>query len=195
MTKAIRSDPRTHFVPRYLPWLLAGLMLVVYWITLNHGISLFNLDPVARISGWTWQPEVVNPVTYLVTWPFRWLPVASIPLALNGFSALLAAAVLGLLARSVALLPQDRTEAQRLREISDFSFLTIRHAWLPPVLAVLVCGLQFTFWQCATNFTGDLVNLLIFAFVVWSLLEYRLDEREGRLLLAALVYGVGMTQA
>jgi len=99
-----------------------------------------------------------------------------------------------LLARSVALLPQDRTEAQRLREISDFSFLTIRHAWLPPVLAVLVCGLQFTFWQCATNFTGDLVNLLIFAFVVWSLLEYRLDEREGRLLLAALVYGVGMTQ-
>ncbi len=194
MTKATRKDPRQTFVPRFLPWLLAGLMLVVYVVTLDHWVSLFNLDQVARISGWTWQPALLNPVTYLVTWPFHWLPTPLIPLALNLFSAVLAAGVLGLLARSVALLPQDRTEAQRLRETSDFSFLTIRSAWLPPVLAVLVCGLQFTFWEFATNFTGDLINLLIFAVVIWSLLEYRLDEREGRLLLAAGLYGAGMTQ-
>lgn len=194
MTKAIRKDPRKTFVPRYLPWLLAGLMLLVYVVTLNRWVSLFNLDHVARVSGWTWQPALLYPVTYLVTWPFRFLPTAQIPLALNLLSALLAAAVLGLLARSVALLPQDRTEAQRLRETSDFSFLTIRSAWLPPVLAVLVCGLQFTFWELATNFTGDLIDLLIFAVVIWSLLEYRLDERESRLLLAAGLYGAGMTQ-
>jgi len=194
MTKEIRKDPRKAFVPRSLPWLLAGLMLVVYCLTLNHWISISNLDNVARISGWTWEPAVLNPVSFLVTLPFQWLPVTQIPLALNILSAVLAALVLGLLARSVALLPQDRTEAQRLRELSDFSFLTIRSAWLPPVLAVLLCGLQFTFWQCATNFTGDLVSLLIFAFVVWNLLEYRLDEREGRLLLAAVVYGAGITQ-
>ena len=36
-------------------------------------------------------------------------------------------------------------------------------------------------------------NLLLFAFVIWSLLEYRLDEHEGRLFLAAFVYGAGMT--
>jgi tetratricopeptide (TPR) repeat protein len=194
MTKAPRRDPRKTFVPRFLPWLLAGLMLVIYGLTLNHWVSLFNLDHVARISGWTWQPPVMYPVTCLVTWPFRWLPVVQIPLALNVFSAVLASAVLGLLARSVALLPQDRTEAQRLRETSDFSFLTIRGAWLPPVLAVLTCGLQFTFWEFATNFTGDLVDLLIFALMIWSLLEYRLDEREGRLFLAAGIYGAGMTQ-
>ena len=35
-------------------------------------------------------------------------------------------------------------------------------------------------------------DLLLFAFVIWSLLEYRLDEREGRLFLAAIVYGAGM---
>ena len=35
-------------------------------------------------------------------------------------------------------------------------------------------------------------DLLLFAFVIWSLLEYRLDEREGRLFLAAFVYGAGM---
>ena len=103
-----------------------------------------------------------------------------------------AALTLGLLARSVAILPHDRTEAQRKREQNAFSFLTIRSAWLPPVFAVLLCGLQLTFWENATNFTGDMVGLLLFAFVIWSLLEYRLDEREGRLFLAAFVYGAGM---
>jgi len=194
MTKATRKDPRKKFVPRQLPWLLAGLLLVIYGFTLNRWVSLVNVDSVAKLSGWTWQPEVYGPVSFLVTYPLRWLPTAQIPLALNWFAALLASVVLGLLARSVALLPQDRTEAQRLRETSDFSFLTIPSAWLPPVLAVLVCGLQFTFWECATNFTGDLINLLIFALIVWNLLEYRLDEREGRLWLAGGLFGAGMAQ-
>ena len=79
-----------------------------------------------------------------------------------------------------------------MREQSAFSFLTIPAAWLPPVFAVLLCGLQLTFWENATNFTGDMVGLLLFAFVIWSLLEYRLDEREGRLFLASVVYGAGM---
>ncbi len=194
MTKETRKDPRHGFVPRYLPWLLAAGMLVIYGLTLNHWVSLLNLEQVARVAGWKWQAEVYNPVTFLVTWPLRWLPVAVIPLAMNIFSALAAAVVLGLLARSVALLPHDRTEAQRLREHSDFSFLTIPTAWLPPLLAVLVCGLQFTFWQSATNFTGDLPSLVIFAFVVWSLLEYRLDERVGRIYLAVALFGAGVTQ-
>ena len=62
------------------------------------------------------------------------------------------------------------------------------------MLAVVVCGLQLTFWEHATNFTGEMFDLLLFAFVIWSLLEYRLDEREGRLYLAALVYGAGMAE-
>ena len=194
MTNATQNDPRKNFVPRYMPWLLAGVMLVVYWATLNHWVSLYNLDYVASVSGWKWQPEVYSPLTYLVTYPLRWLPTAQVPLVLNGLSAVAAAVVLGLLARSVALLPQDRTEVQRIREASHFSFLTISSSWLPPVLAVLICGLQFTFWQYATNFTGDLITLVIFAFVVWSLLEYRLDEREGRLYLAVGLYGAGMAQ-
>lgn len=192
MTMDAQTDTRKGFVPRFLPWLLAAAALAVYLLTLNHWVSLFNLGFVAKISGWTWQPEVSNPVSFLVTYPFRWLPVASIPIALNLFSVVCAALTLGLLARSVALLPQDRTEAQRKREQNPFSFLTIRSAWLPPVFAVLVCGLQLTFWENATNFTGEMLSLLLFAFVIWSLLEFRLDEREGRLFLVALIYGAGM---
>ena len=165
-----------------------------YWLTLNRWVSLFNLEAVARISGWMWRPELVNPLQFLVTYPFRWLPPTQIPIALNVLSAVCAAATLGLLARSVALLPHDRTDAQRRRERSDFSFLTVGSAWLPPVLAVAVCGLQLTFWEHATNFTGEMFGLLLFAFVIWSLLEYRLDERAGRLYLAAAVYGAGIAE-
>ena len=188
-----QTDPRRNFVPRLLPWLLAAVALVVYLLTLNPWVSLYNLTSVARTSGWMWQPEVNNPVSFAVTFPLHWLPTAQIPLALNLFSAVCAALTLGLLARSVALLPHDRTDAQRRREQSPFSLLTIRNAWLPPVFAVAVCGLQLTFWEYATNYTGDMFGLLLFAFVIWSLLEYRLDEREGRLFLAAFVYGAGMT--
>ncbi len=194
MTMETRIDPRRNFVPRFLPWLLAAAVLAVYWITLNRWVSLLNLGAVAKISGWTWQPELVNPLLFLVTGPFRWLPATQIPVALNVFAAVCAAATLGLLARSVALLPHDRTDAQRRRERSDFSFLTIGSAWLPPVLAVAVCGLQLTFWEHATNFTGEMFDLLLFAFVIWLLLEYRLDERVGRLYLAAAVYGAGMAE-
>jgi tetratricopeptide (TPR) repeat protein len=192
MTIKMRTDPRKNFAPRFLPWLLTVAAFAFYWFTLNRWVSLFNLSHVARISGWTWQPEIVSPILFLVTQPFRWLPAPQIPLALNVFSAVCAALTLGLLARSVALLPHDRTDAQRKREHSDFSFLTTGSAWLPPVLAVLVCGLQMTFWQNATNYTGEMFDLLLFAFVIWSLLEYRLDEREWRLFLASVVYGAGM---
>ena len=195
MANQQRIDPRKKFVPRILPWLLAAAAFAVYWLTLNRWVSLFNINAVAKISGWTWQPEVTNPISFLVTYPFRWLPAAQIPIALDIFSAVFCAALaLGLLARSVAILPHDRTDVQRARERSVFSFLTIKSAWLPPVLAVVICGWQITFWELATNYTGEMFDLLLFAFVIWSLLEYRLDEREGRLFLAAVVYGAGMAQ-
>ncbi len=187
------NDPRKNFVPRFLPWLLGGAMFAVYWFTLNHWVSLLNMASVAQFTGLTWQPQVYNPVAFLVTLPIRWLAPASVPLALNFFAAVCAALALVVLARCVALLPHDRTETERQREKSDFAFLTGWQAWCPPVFAVVVCGLQLTMWQHATNFTGEAVDLLIFTVVVWQLLEYRLDEREGRLMLAVFVFGAGIT--
>jgi len=206
MTTRMRTDPRKNFTPRFLPWLLTVAAFAFYWLTLNRWVSPFPLgvesfNPptsvnsllfMANIAGWNWQPQVFSPLAFLVTGPFRWLPAPQIPLALNLFAAACAALTLGLLARSVALLPHDRTDAQRRREHSDFSFLTLRSAWLPPVLAVLVCGLQMTFWENATNYTGEMFDLLPLAFVIWSLLEYRMDQREGRLFLAAIVFGASL---
>ena len=192
MTNETRNDPRNRFAPRYLPWLLGAAALIIYWLTLNRWVTFHNLDEVARISGWTWMPDVFNPVSYLVTLPFRWLPPAKIPLALNLFSAVCAALTLGLLARTVALLPHDRTDAQRKRETSVFSFLTTRASWLPPVLAAAVCGLQLAFWQHATNFTGEMFDLLLFALMVWLVAEYRLDEGESRLHWAAFIFGASL---
>ena len=195
MTNENQTDSRKNFVPRFLPWLLGLAMLVVYGLTLNRWLNLLNAGQAANISGWVWQPQLYGPLTFLVTYPFRWLPAAQIPLALNLFSAVCAALTLVLLARSVTILPHDRTEAERQRERSDLSYLTGWPAWFPPVLAVVFAGLQLTFWQHATNFTGDSFDLLLFATVVWLLLEYRLDEQDWRLPTVAVIYGAGIAES
>lgn len=193
MLKDNKNDPKGNFAPRILPWLLGALMFLVYFFTLNRWVNLQNLGHVANLSGWVWQPQLYCPLQFLFTYPIRWLPAAHIPLALNLFSALCGAAALGLLARSVALLPHDRTEAERQREKSAFSFLTGWPAWFPPVVAVLFAGFQLAFWQHATSYSGETFQLLIFAIVIWQLLEYRLDELEWRLIASTFIYAAGLT--
>src|ERR1039458_8574680 len=100
------SSPKK-FVPAFLPWLAGAGALAVYLVTLNRWVSLSSLQQIARVSGWTWLPELYGPVFWLLTYPFRWLPASAIPLALNLFAAVCAALVLPLLARSVTLLRSE----------------------------------------------------------------------------------------
>ena len=193
MTMETESREGRRLVRSALPWIVAVVALVVYLLTLNHWVSLLNLSQVAGTAGWKGQSEFFTPVYYLVTLPLRWLPAKWIPLGLNLFSAACAALTLGQLARSVALLPHDRTGEQRERERGEFSLLSIPLAWLPPVMAVLVCGLQLTFWEHGTNGTSEMLDLLMFAYVIRCLLEYRVEEQESRLLRAAFVCGAGIT--
>ncbi|HOW64886.1 MAG TPA: tetratricopeptide repeat protein [Candidatus Paceibacterota bacterium] len=182
------------FVQTCLPWLIAGAALVVYLVTLNHWVTLSSLPVVSKATGvdW-WTLNLQGPLAYLLFLPFKFLSPAWQVLALNIFSALCAAGTVGLLARSVALLPHDRTRDQRQREPSEYSCLTISSAWLPPVLAALVCGLQLSFWEHATAATGESLNLLLFAFIIRCLLEHRQDEWNGWLYQMALAYGLAVT--
>lgn len=211
MTIESEAPTPRRFPAAVLPWVIAGGALAVYLATLNRWVSLESLPQVAKLSGWTWEPELHGPAFWLVSYPLRWLPAGAIPLALNLFSAVCAALCLALLARSVALLPHDRTQEERDR-LGDgravgrsggqavASCLAIPAAWVPPVLAALVCGLQLTFWEHATagsaqfftNGSDEMFDLLLFAYVVRCLLEFRVDRRESWLMRAALVYGVGM---
>jgi tetratricopeptide (TPR) repeat protein len=194
MPSEVKIDPRRDFVRRILPWLLGAAMLAVYLATLNSWVSFLNLRTVTKVSGWLWVPDVETPLYQLLTLPLHVLPAAAIPATLNLISAICGALALALLARSVVILPHDRTEAQLARERNEFGLLTLRTAWLPPVLAVLLCGLELTYWEAATNGNNTTFDLLMLAFVVWSILEYRLDGREKRLFGSALVVGAGMAE-
>ena len=121
------------FARSRLPWLAAAAALAFYLGTINHWISYANMPQVAKISGYAWQSEVASPLYYAVSAPLRWLPQRWVPLGVNVLSALCAALTLALLARAVALLPHDRTHAQREREKSEGSLLSIPLAWLPPL--------------------------------------------------------------
>jgi len=188
-------EPETNkkkFVSQTLPWLIAAGALLVYLATLNRWVTLGNLSRLVQLGRWDGQLPIYSPLYVAVTHPLSWLPVSWQPLALNLFALVCAVLTLVLLARSVMLLPQDRTHEQRLRERSEFSLLSIRAAWLPPVLAVLVCGLQLTFWQNATAGTAEMFDLLLFAYVIRCLLEYRIEQRESWLSRFALVYGLAI---
>jgi hypothetical protein len=180
-------------VPSLLPWALAAAALIVFLVTLNQWVSLGSLPLVAKVAGWDWVLPHQSPLFFALTYPLRWLPISIQPVALNVLSAVLAALTLALLARSVMLLPHDRTHEQRQRERSEFSLLSIPGAWLPPVFAVLVCGLQLTFWEHAAVATGEMLDLVVFAYVIRCLLEYRIDPRDSWLYRFAFVYGLGVT--
>jgi len=200
MTNGRESDAKRHFVLTWLPWILGLAALGLYLVTLNRSLSflpdwlsmLGSAPAAVRMAGWSFQPDQFTPAYYLVTYPIRWLPPSSVPLAINLFSALCAAAALTQLARSVALLPHDRTRDQRDREADKHGLLNLSLAWIPPVFAVSVCALSLGFWEHGTNGTVEMFDLLLFSYVVRSLLEYRLDKNDNRLLRAAVVFGIGM---
>ncbi|HKI68461.1 MAG TPA: DUF2723 domain-containing protein, partial [Verrucomicrobiae bacterium] len=201
MTMVKESGPSGKFITVVLPWLAAAAMGILYLVTLNGWVSFGNMGMVARASGWLWQPQLTSPLTYLITYPFHWLPVTWVPLALNLFAAVCAVLTLMLLARSVALLPHDRTDEQRRRTTNALGMLSNRSAWVPILLAVLVCGLQLTFWERATNGTSEaydgsfeMFDLLLFAYVVRCLLEFRVDERQAWLDRAVFLFGAGLAE-
>lgn len=193
MTSQTASSSRVEVPFPKLPWLIAGAFLILYLAMLSPGAGLAGLAPIGKITGWDWQPFLHYPLYWLVTLPFRVLPTAWQPAALNVLSAMLAAGTLGLITRSVQLLPQDRTRDQRERERSRHGLLTGPAAWLPATTAAVMGGLQLLFWQNATNASVDMLNLFVLAWLICQLLTFRLDEREGRLTWLAFGYGLGVT--
>jgi tetratricopeptide (TPR) repeat protein len=175
-----------------LPWVVGGVGLLIYGLTLNRWISLFDLGIVTRISGWSWRPELSQPLTLILLYPFRWLPEPAIPLALNLFTAICAGLVLVLLTRSVALLPHDLAPNDPLRPAQPASILSTPMAWMPPVLAAMVCGLQLSFWEHATSASGEIIDLLVFAYVLHCLLEFGVSRDQAWFSRCALVFGAGV---
>lgn len=178
------------FVQRRLPWIIGGAMLLLYLITLSRWTTPAGAVALAKISGWDWRPDVFAPLHVLLKLPIRWLPSGTQLFALNLLEAVFAAGTLALLARSVSLLPHDRTKEQRQLERSDFSLLSLPAAWLPPVFAALVCGLQLTFWENSVAANGEMLDLLIFAYLARCLLEFRLDHNETWLKKLACGFGL-----
>src|SRR5947207_4867262 len=155
---SMANHDKTGFVPARLPWIVAVSALAVYLLTLNRWVTLSSLPIVSDLAAKELAPPINQPLRFLVFMAFHWLSVGWQPVALNALSAVCAAATLGLLARSVLLLPHDRTREQRQRERSEFSLLSIPAAWAPPVFAALVCGFQLTFWEHATAVTGEMLD-------------------------------------
>jgi tetratricopeptide (TPR) repeat protein len=200
MTAEEKSNPAQKRPITLCPWLVILGALLLYGFTLNHWVTLGNLPIVSQVTGWDWHPfplawrqSQVAPLFFVLTYPIRALPSAWEPAALNAFATVCAALALGLLAASVRLLPQDRTKDQRQREGGEFALLSVRAAFLPALFAVLMMGLQLTFWHDAISVTGDMLDLLVFAFLIFCLLKFRISQNDNWLAGFVFVYGLGTT--
>ncbi len=174
------------FVERRLPWWIAGGALLVYVATMEWSPSWNGLAALARATGWDWHVNLIAPLHQIVTYPIRWLPPALQLWALNATAALSGASALGLLARSVCLLPKNRTPLQRAVPFRQRDF------WIPPVFAALICGLELSFWENAVVATGEAFDVMIFAWLINQLLEYRREQKPKRLAWFAFVYGLAV---
>jgi hypothetical protein len=182
------------------PWLAALAALALYGLTLHPWVTFGSLPFASAITGWDWHPGPLPwrpnpqyPLFFILTLPLRLLPAAWRVLGWNVFTAVCAALTLAILVRSVRLLSHDRTKEQRLREGGEYALLSVRAAFLPAAFAALLLAGQMTFWQNAVAGTGEMINLLVFAFLILCLLEYRITQSERRLSLFAFVYGLGVT--
>jgi hypothetical protein len=83
MTTEGSPESRPPFARSVLPWVVAAAALVIYLTTLSHWVTLNSLPLTAKVADWDWQPMIVQPVLFLVTFPMRWVPAGHVPLALN----------------------------------------------------------------------------------------------------------------
>jgi tetratricopeptide (TPR) repeat protein len=176
-----------------LPWIIALAALGLYLATLNTFVSLSSLQSANEVAGWEPYSQTARPLLWLLTRPVSMLGGSFQFLAMNLFSAVLAALTLAQLVRTVSILPHDRTRDQRNRESHEKGLLSIPLAWAPPLVAAMVCAFQLKFWEHATVLTGEMLDLLVFAFCIRCLMEYRLNGKDRWLNCLALAYGIGVT--
>ena len=196
-SQAISPGVKSPIVLR--PWLAALVALGLYGLTLNHWVTFASLPFAAQLAGWDWHPGPLPwrpapqyPLFFILTFPLRLLPAGWRVVGWNVLTAAGAAWTLAILARSVQLFSHDRTKEQRQRQRGKFALLTVRAAFLPAAFAVALLGAQLTFWQNAVSGTGEMLDLLVFAFLILCLLEFRISRSERRLNLLAVVYGLGV---
>ena len=182
------------------PWYVFAAALIVYALAMNRWVTLRGLPWIAGVAGWDWHPfptewraNFFAPLWYVLTFPIRALPVDWRPPALTFFSAACAAGTLALLSMSIRLLPHDRTREQRRSEQGEFSLLSGKWAFVPQLLAVLVLGVYGVFWDNAVNPSSESLDALVFAFLIYCLLRFRVTQSERWLLGMSFAYGLGVT--
>jgi tetratricopeptide (TPR) repeat protein len=183
-----------------IPWIITAAALLLYAIMLQHWVTIRSLPVAGIVAGWdwhplplAWRPVQVYPLFLILTAPARILPASLQPLALNAFAALCASLTLGLLAASIRLLPHDRTRDQRQREGGAYALLSIPLAFIPPIFAAVMLGMQLTFWHNAVAASVDMLDLLVFATLIYCLLKFRISQHDGWLAGFTFVYGLGVT--
>ena len=175
-----RRPPTRGRVERWLPVAMAAVVLAVYLLTLAPGLTFENygtdggdLVTAAYTLGVPHPPGY--PTYTLLAWLFTRLPLGSIAYRVNLLSATCAALTVGLCCSLVLRLLPD--EPQR-----------------PFLAATAALSLAFgpLFWSQAVIAEVYALLALFAALLLWLLILWEQTSRDGLLLLAAFVLGLGL---
>jgi hypothetical protein len=101
--------------------------LVIYGLTVSHGVTSDSLVLTAKVAGWDWQPMSDRPLVWLFTLPLRLLPAGWVAMGMNLFSMACGVVTLGIMARSLELLPWSRPLTTLGHMRTGIQFLAGRH--------------------------------------------------------------------
>lgn len=177
---------------RWLPGIAIAAVAVAYLLTLDRWFSQSNLPVMSVINGWDWRTYSGPPLQLLVSYPLRILPVGAQSTALSLVSTVLGVISMILLARTVRILPQERTRPQRQRALEEAGTLPKVFSAMPAALAVLLFGLQRVVWDNAVTASGAMIDLFLLAYALRAVAEFRVDRQDAWLYKSALCFGIGI---
>ena len=160
--------------PGRVAWLVFGVSLVVYVLTLAPGLLWGGGDfSTFQTKAYTGQIEsnvFGHPLWVILARPFLWLPVRDMAYRANLASAVFAAAAVALVFLSARLLTRLTAAA---------------------LLATGALLVSHTFWTYAVLSKPYSLNTLLLAACLYGVLRWRETQRGKYLYLAAVLYGLG----
>ena len=169
---------------------LFALSLVVYLLTLCHGVFP---GESARLTVQYTGLDFFSPMTHFLWGLFvkllQWLPLFTLAVKLNAFSAVCGAGAVWLLYLIVSRIPHDRTSEEL--EV-EFSPEPVQR--LSGVVAALVFAFCIPFWIVSTRAHTASFDVLFLLFTVYLLFRFAETKNFGVLYLFSFLYGMGVTE-
>lgn len=171
--------------------LFALIAFVVYYLTLSRGpFPGVSAQLLAQHAGLDPLPALANPVWGVLVRFVDGLGVSTLAFKMNLLSAVFGAGSVWLIYLITAGIPHNRTS-----EEVEIQFPRRRIAMISGGTAALALAFCTPFWIVSTRAHPLAFDVFILLFAIYLVMRFHATRRIGFLVMAALLFGVGMIES